>query len=101
MSQWPKWLSRQYGKLEIWVRILAKAQIFSLKIINYSIASVNYFQRYKTWLQCVDRVKHESVTVVPLNKGDVLTCVSEAGLCTVTLGGGGGGSGVSKGLGSS
>ena len=30
-----KWLSHQYGELEIWVRIPAKAQIFSLKIIIY------------------------------------------------------------------
>ena len=31
MSQWANW----YGKLEIWVRILAKAQMFSLKIIIF------------------------------------------------------------------
>ena len=35
VSQWANWLSRQYGELEIWVRIPAKAQIFSLEIIIY------------------------------------------------------------------
>ena len=36
VSQWANWLSRQYGELEIWVRIPAKAQILSLKIIIYN-----------------------------------------------------------------
>ena len=35
VSQWANWLIRQYGELEIWVRIPAKAQNFSLKIIIY------------------------------------------------------------------
>ena len=34
VSQWANWLSRQYGELEIWVRIPARAQILSLKIIK-------------------------------------------------------------------
>ena len=38
VSQWANWLSRQYGELEIWVRIPAKAQIF-LSQLSFKVCS--------------------------------------------------------------
>ena len=51
VSQWANWLSCQDGELEIWVRIPAKAQILSLKIIICMKPCFDYAIRHSRFPQ--------------------------------------------------
>ena len=86
VSQWSNWLSRQYGKLEIWVRIPAKAHIFSLKIIinsfEFYFFFCNFLRTTRADLEDQRRFADDSLSNAELENISEIYSLTSSILCT-------------------